>query len=135
MAIYRKVYYDLTSGQIIYHCSFGSKGFVKTTLDLDYEIIQPLKERVKSTIGLLEFNNDNFDQDFSICTGVRVNLDTKGLEFTYPQEGESTEPVFQKPLTEQVTELKTENAELKQQLVQQNIDLQGFMDFYFSTLA
>jgi hypothetical protein len=64
-----------------------------------------------------------------------VNLDTKELEFTYPQEGESTEPVFQKPLTEQITELKTENAELKAQLVQQNIDLQGFMDFYFSTLA
>jgi hypothetical protein len=130
----RKIYYDLLTGNILYHISFNSGQFVNTTFDQDYFSILDLKSRAKETIGLLMLENDNNDQNFALCNSVKVNVDTKELVFTYPSDGEST-VTPEKPLTTQVTELKTENSQLKQQLMQQNDDLQGFMDFYFSTLA
>jgi hypothetical protein len=135
MKIGRRLYYDLLTGNIILDKGEMQGSVIQTTVDQDFFSFLELKQRDRATVGVKELAFGEFAQDFATCNGVRVDLTTKELVFSYPQEGESTEPVFQKPLTEQVTDLKTENAELKQQLVQQNIDLQGFMDFYFSTLA
>jgi hypothetical protein len=100
---------------------------VQTTVDQDFFTFLELKQRDRATVGVLNLDFGENAQDFATCNGVRVDLTTKELVFSYPSESNEL-PVFQKPITEQV-------AEVKAQLVQQNEDLQGFMDFYFSTLA
>jgi hypothetical protein len=105
MTTYRKIYYDKSSGEVIYHVSFNSE-FIKTTFDQDYDSIKGLNQRVKDTIGLIELNNDNYDQEFLSSNGVKVNITNKELEFSYPDPNEPTAPpVYQKPLSEQVSAL------------------------------
>lgn len=135
MAIYRKVYYDKVSGKVIHQQGYNFQGFIKTTLQQDYQSIKDLNSRSIDTIGLVEFEYDSYDEDFLLCgNNVKVDLNTEELIFTYPSGGGgSVTP--DRPLTEQVTELKTENTKLKQQLVQTNDDMQSFIEFVLSTLT
>jgi hypothetical protein len=127
MQVGRRIYYDLLTGNIILDKGEMQGSVVATTVDQDFFSFLELKQRDKATVGVKELAFGEFAQDFATCNGVRVDLTTKELVFSYPSESNEL-PVFQKPITEQV-------AEVKAQLVQQNEDLQGFMDFYFSTLA
>ena len=62
------------------------QGFVKeTTFDEDYEIYSQLKERDKESIGLLTFEFEEYLKLSQGSTGVRVNLETKELEFSYEE--------------------------------------------------
>jgi hypothetical protein len=127
MKIGRRIYYDLLTGNVILDKGEMQGSVIETTVDQDFFSFLELKQRDRTTVGVKELEFGEFAQDFATCNGIRVDLDTKELLFSYPS-GSQELPVFQKPLTEQL-------AEVKQQLVQQNEDLQGFMDFYFSTLA
>lgn len=134
MAIYRKVYYDKFSGQVITQISF-SEGYVKTTLLQDYQSNKALNSLLFDSIAVLELRFDNYDESFRRCgNNVRVDLNTLQLYFTYPTEnGGTTAPT--KPFEQQISDLKTENAVLKQQSTQINQDLQGLMEFVMSTLG
>lgn len=84
-----KIYYCLTSGNVIKIVG-DCQGYVKeTTFDEDIEIYTELKERNKSSIGLLTFDYGEYPKLSKGSTGVMVNLETKELEFSYeelPQE-------------------------------------------------
>jgi hypothetical protein len=130
----RRIFYDLLTGNIILDKGEMQGSVVQTTVDQDFFTFLELKQRDKATVGVKELNFGEFSQDFATCNGVRVDLTTKELLFTYPSEGEST-VTPEKPLTTQVSELKSENSQLKQQLTQTNQDLADFMEFYTSTLG
>lgn len=103
----KKIYYDNATGVVIWDPSYNQS----TTVDFehDYLTVLELNERVKSSIGLLVLDNGLFSQDFSECTGYRVNVVTKELEFSYPDPNvPEAPPVFLKPLTEQVEDLRTQ---------------------------
>lgn len=134
MAIYRKVYYDLISGKVIHQQGFSFQGFIKTTFLQDYQTIKDLNSRSIDTIGLVEFEYDSYDEDFILCgNNVKVDLNTEELIFTYPNGGGSVTP--DRPLTQQVTELKVQNAQLKSLVNQTNQDLADFMEYILSTLS
>ena len=101
-----KIYYCLTSGNVIKIIG-DCQGYVReTTFDEDYEIYSELKEREKSSIGLLTFNYGEYPKLSKGSTGVMVNLETKELIFSYeelPQEPqEPQEPTeIEKVKTEQ----------------------------------
>lgn len=84
-----KIYYCLTSGNVIKIIG-DCQGYVReTTFDEDYEIYSELKEREKSSIGLLIFEFGEYPKLSKGSTGVMVNLETKELIFSYeelPQE-------------------------------------------------
>ena len=84
-----KIYYCLTSGNVIKIVG-DCQGYVReTTFDEDYEIYSELKERDKSSIGLLIFEFGEYPKLSKGSTGVMVNLKTKELIFNYeelPQE-------------------------------------------------
>lgn len=84
-----KIYYCLTSGNVIKIIG-DCQGYVReTTFDEDYEIYTELKERDKSSIGLLIFEFGEYPKLSKGSTGVMVNLKTKELIFNYdelPQE-------------------------------------------------
>lgn len=84
-----KIYYCLTSGNVIKIIG-DCQGYVReTTFDEDYEIYSELKEREKSSIGLLIFEFGEYPKLSKGSTGVTVNIETKELIFNYdelPQE-------------------------------------------------
>ena len=80
-----KIYYCLKSGNVIKIVG-DCQGYVReTTFDEDYEIYSELKEREKSSIGLLTFNYGEYPKLSKGSTGVMVNLETKELIFSYEE--------------------------------------------------
>lgn len=84
-----KIYYCLLTGNVIKIIG-DCQGYVReTTFDEDIEIYTELKEREKSSIGLLQFEYGEYPKLSQGSTGVMVNLKTKELIFSYeelPQE-------------------------------------------------
>ena len=112
-----KIYYCLFTGNVIKIIG-DCQGYVKeTTFDEDYEIYTELKERDKSSIGLLTFKYGEYPKLSQSSTGVMVNLETKELIFSYdelPQEPQ--EPTKLKIIEEKISILEAENKILKQEL-------------------
>lgn len=112
-----KLYYCLLTGNVIKIIG-DCQGYVReTTFDEDYEIYTELKERDKSSIGLLIFEFGEYPKLSKGSTGVMVNLETKELEFSYeelPQE--PTEPTEIEIIKDKISTLEVENKILKQEL-------------------
>lgn len=112
-----KIYYCLLTGNVIKIIG-DCQGYVKeTTFDEDYEIYSELKERNKSSIGLLTFNYGEYPKLSKGSTGVMVNLETKELIFSYeelPQE--PIEPTEIELIKEKISILEAENESLKEGL-------------------
>ena len=112
-----KIYYCLFTGNVIKVIG-DCQGYVKeTTFDEDYEIYTELKERDKSSIGLLTFKYGEYPKLSQSSTGVMVNLETKELIFSYdelPQEPQ--EPTELEIIQEKISILEAENKILKQEL-------------------
>lgn len=114
MEIGARIYYEISSGNVILNTG-ERQGFVyETTVDDDYETFTVLKGRNRDTIGVIQLEYGQYAQDFRESNGYRVNPETKELEFSYPDPGEQPPkpPVYQQPLTEQVAELKEAIADL-----------------------
>lgn len=112
-----KIYYCLTSGNVIKIVG-DCQGYVReTTFDEDYEIYSELKERNKSTIGLLQLEFGEYTKLSEGSTGARVNLETKELEFNYeelPQEPQGASEI--EMIQEKISILEAENENLKEGL-------------------
>jgi hypothetical protein len=123
----RKIYFDKSTGNIILDTGEMMGAVIETTVDHDFETYQVLKERVRDTVGVIQLEFGQYAEDFAQCNGYRVNPETLELEFSYPDPNQNPsivpqEPLFQKPLTEQVRDLK-------QQLAQVNADFVAFMEY------
>jgi hypothetical protein len=110
----RKIYYDKATGNVIVDTGEMMGAVVETTVDKDFETYQALKERVRDTVGVIQLEYGQYAADFAQCNGYRVNPETLELEFSYPDPNQNPsivpqEPLFQKPLTEQIEELRQEN--------------------------
>jgi hypothetical protein len=116
----RKIYYDKATGNVILDTGERMGAVVETTIDQDFETYQALKERVRDTVGVIQLEYGQYAQDFAECNGYRVNPETQELEFSYPDpnEPEPQEPVYRKPLSEELEETKQAIAELTLLLAQ-----------------
>ncbi|MEK4606536.1 hypothetical protein [Geobacillus sp. FSL W8-1251] len=110
----RKIYYDKATGNVILDTGEKMGAVIETTIDQDFETYQALKERVRDTVGVIQLEYGQYAQDFAECNGYRVNPETLELEFSYPDPNatEPQEPVYQKPLTEQLKETQQAVVEL-----------------------
>jgi hypothetical protein len=110
----RRIYYDKATGNVILDTGEKMGAVVETTVDQDFETYQALKERVRDTVGVIQLEFGQYAADFAQCNGYRVNPETLELEFSYPDPNatEPQEPVYQKPLSEQIEETKEAIAEL-----------------------
>jgi hypothetical protein len=110
----RKIYYEKATGNVIVDTGERMGAVIETTIDQDFETYQALKERVRDTVGVIQLEFGQYAQDFAECNGYRVNPETKEIEFSYPDPNatEPQEPVYQKPLTEQLKETQQAVAEL-----------------------
>ena len=112
-----KIYYCLLTGNVIKIIG-DMQGYVKeTTFDEDYEIYSELKEREKSSIGLLTFEYGEYPKLSQGSTGVMVNLETEELIFSYEElPTPPQEPTEIEIIQEKISILEAENETLKQEL-------------------
>jgi hypothetical protein len=104
----RRIFYEIATGNVIVDTG-EKKGFVQeTTIEQDILSRTLLSERNRDTFDVIELPFGKYNQDFFECNGYRVNPEMKTLEFSYlnPNLAEPQEPVYQKPLTEQVSNLE-----------------------------
>lgn len=111
MEIGRKIYYDKATGNVIIDTGEKVGDVVKTTREQDFASFKVLNERVEETVGMIELEFGQYNVEFRESWGrFRVNPETEKLEFSYdpidPEQPE--EPVYQKPLTEQIKDLTAE---------------------------
>jgi hypothetical protein len=109
--MFLRAYYDKSTGNGLKWYALTSGVYRIPTFEEDYAAFIELSERNADTIGYIDFENGEYYQDFVQCNGYRVNPETLELEFSYPDPNatEPQEPVYQKPLTEQIEELRQEN--------------------------
>ncbi|GAA0389528.1 hypothetical protein [Paenibacillus motobuensis] len=116
----RKIYYDRVTGNVLVNTG-EHFGYVReTTQEEDFATYRALAGRVPETIGCLQLDYGQYAQDFAECNGYRVNPETLKLEFSYSDPGktEPTEPVYRKPLSVKVDELKASDIENKQAIAE-----------------
>lgn len=116
-----RIYYDKTTGAVLVNTGdkefFGSIDPVLATgsIEQDFKDYVALAERNPNTVGVIELKFKQHERDFAKAMDYRVNPQTLKLEFFYPDPNAPTPPtpVFQPPLTEQVSTLQTEVTTLK----------------------
>lgn len=114
---YRRIYYDLATGDKIAEIAFDNN-FIPQTIEQEISKFTILSERNRDTFDVLELPYGAHAQNFAESNGYRVNPETKELEFSYPDPNKpEAEPVYVKPLTEQIAVLNE-----KQALMQAAID-------------
>lgn len=110
MEIGRKIYFDKFGGSVLVDTGERSGYVHETTQDDDFAVYIALAERVPETVGVIQLEYGQYSQDFALCNGYRVNLETLELEFSYPDpnDPEPQEPTYQPPLSEQVKSLESD---------------------------
>lgn len=107
MFIGRKIYYDTLSGNVLVDTGERSGSVIELAVEQEIEIYNILAERRRDTFDVLHLEYGQYREDFAICSGYRVDLATKQLQFSYPDpnEQDATTP-FQMPLSERVSDLE-----------------------------
>lgn len=116
MEIGRRIYYDVASGEVIVDTGERSGPLVnKKTIEYDIQVYRSLSERQRNSFDYIELIYGQYAEDFATCSGYKVNVTTKKLEFAYPNPNQPEQP-SRKPLTEEVDELKSNHENLVKQL-------------------
>ncbi len=109
----RRIYYLVSNGTLVLDTGeyAGYDKTKRTTKEEDFLIYPELSKYVFNEIEHIDLSFGEFSEEFTTCLSFRVNPQTKKLEFAY-----QSRDVFEKPLVEQLKELKNER-----QLDQQRI--------------
>jgi len=120
MKIGMRIYYDVITGDIIANTGERSgEWVVELSVEQDIEIYKALNERVRESFDYIELEYGDFHDDFMGCNGYRINLETKEIEFSYPDPNEpETLPTYRKPLSQELEELKLAQAETNTTLLE-----------------
>lgn len=116
MNIGRRIYFDKKTGDILVDTGERSGDVIELTVEQDIANYKALSERNRDTFDLIDLKYGEYSQYFSECTGYRVNTKFKEFEFSYPDpnETEPAEPVYRKPLSEEVELLKSADLDNKE---------------------
>lgn len=113
MKIGRRIYYEIATGNVFLDTGEKEGSVRQTTVEQDVMAYKELHSRVMESFSVIELPFGAYAKDFAECDGYRINTETNQLEFSYPGPNnpeEPTEPIFQKPLSEEVQELKVAQA-------------------------
>lgn len=107
MNVGKMIFYDKVTGERIIDTGEWSNVNIKKTVDQQIATYTELSERNRDTFDVLELDFGAYSQDFAECNGYRVNVETKTLEFSYPDPNEpNIEQPYQAPLSEKVKQLE-----------------------------
>lgn len=99
-----RIFYDIATGERIQKIS-RSEGMNTPSIEQDIATYTSLSERNRDTFDVLELPYEAYEQDFAICNGYSVDVDTKTLKFSYPDPNNPiTEQPYVVPLSEKIAE-------------------------------
>lgn len=110
MQIGKRIYYDISTGDVILDTGERQGSVVARSIEKDVQTYKALSERNRETFDVLELPYGQYAQDFGECNGYRVNPDTLELEFSYPDPNlppDEQDIIYRTPLSVEVEELKT----------------------------
>jgi len=111
----RKIFFDKLTGDKLVDTGDRSGNIRETTTEEDFATYAALAERVPETVGVFQLEYGQYARDFAECNGYRVNPQTLQIEFSYPDPNNPTpEPVYRKPLSEEVDALKKADLDNKE---------------------
>lgn len=111
MSKLRLIVYSKNTGNRLYDCCFANIA-IEPSLEQLHDSVLELKLIDIKNLGLLRYENGEYDQDFAEC-GANFIIDLEKLEplFSYPDPNEpSIEQPYQAPLTEKVAQLELAQA-------------------------
>ena len=123
----RKIFYEVATGNPIQDTGERQGAVIPTTVEQDIATYTALSERNRQSFDVLELPFGAYAQDFA-TPGVqyRVNLETKELEFSYPDPNAPEEPQpYQKPLSQEVKDLRMEVARSNTEMFEMMILMSG----------
>ena len=107
MRIGRKVYYELSSGNIILDTGERSGAVVETTREQDFETYLELAGRIADTVGMVKFEYGAYSEDFTEGRSIiGINTNTLTPLFNRTPSGDPEEDPTVPPLSMQLEELK-----------------------------
>lgn len=122
----RKIYYDLSTGNVIFDTGERAGEVIETTTEDDFNSYVILKERAPDTVGFTHLEYGAYQDDFNVGGFItRIDLTTLKPLFTYPEEVEEPSVDVQ-PLSEKVAFLESNNEQLNTDLG--NLLLQSALD-------
>lgn len=101
----RRIYYNPSDGMVIFHLGETLGNFVeRPSVEEDLLIQEQLNNYTLDDLGVsidyIDLEYGVYQEEFDTCRTFRVNPETRSIEFSY-KEG-----IYQKPLTEQLSELE-----------------------------
>lgn len=125
MQIGRRIYFESATGNIIVDTGEREGSVMPSTIEQDISAYKALSERNRDTFDILEIPYGSYRQDFAESNRYRVNPETKELEFSYSDPNQPDEPQpYQKSLTEQIQEIRLENAQANAEMFEVILQLQ-----------
>ncbi|WP_336761718.1 hypothetical protein [Paenibacillus sp. USHLN196] len=116
MEIGAKIYYENSTGQVIWIIGERGGDVIETTREHDFEVYVSLSERVPETVGLLQLDYGDYEADYDEGGVItRIDLDTMEPLFTYPDPVDPETPQEPRPaLSKEVESLKLADIENKE---------------------
>lgn len=122
----KRIFYERDTGYVFFVIPEMKGNFKKRSLEEEISMFKPLGERNPDTFDVIELEYGQYAEDFKEADntiyngyGFRVNLDTLTLEFAYRDPNEPVSPpVFRKPLSEEIEELRQADIENKQAIAE-----------------
>ncbi|AFL99771.1 hypothetical protein Desde_1346 [Desulfitobacterium dehalogenans ATCC 51507] len=109
MQIGRKIYYELTIGDVVLTTLEKLNG-INTTKEQDFAMYDALQAYSPEAIGVMQLEYGQYQSDFLTANSWKVDLETGSLIFNYP--------IFEQPLSIKVEQLESENTSLRSQVSQ-----------------
>jgi len=111
----RRFFWVKSTGNIVAQRGEMAAG-IESTKEEDFAVYVELKPYDPDAIEMTTFEPGQYAEEFATASSWRFNPDTGEIEFAYPDPNEpEAPPVFRKPLTEEIEELRQENILLKAQ--------------------
>lgn len=84
MEIGRRIYYNLSTGDVILDTGERCGDVIETTIDSDYAFYPELSGHSTSDTGVMQLTYGQYDTQFQTCESYKVNLTTIDIDFTMP---------------------------------------------------
>ncbi|OPG94288.1 hypothetical protein B2I21_32980 [Chryseobacterium mucoviscidosis] len=124
-----RIYYEKANGNVIQEVGQRAGDVIDITPEQDFATYIALAERVPDTVGMVQFEYDQFKSDYE-AGGVisRIDLETMEPLFTYPDPTDPETPQEPRPaLSKQVDQLAAESNANQLALMELHMMLLGEM--------